>query len=115
MSWKMPDWFARVPRVVRVLIAVPLVLMLMGSLLQGAEEMAAEGIWWAIGGIGAALLLLTASVRNWPLLWNALGRLLRALLGERGARVTFGVLAVTFMLPCVAHATAGLLAAFGRV
>ncbi len=46
-------------------------------------------------------MLLAASIRNWPLLWNALGTLLRALLGERGARIAFGVIAVTFMLPCL--------------
>lgn len=105
MSWNTPDWLARVPRAIRVLIGVPLVFVIMGSLLASAEEIAAEGIWFAILGIGASLLLLVASIRNWPLLWNALGSLLRALLGERGARVAFGLLAITFMLPCLGRAS----------
>ncbi len=101
MSWTTPDWLARVPRAIRVLIGVPLVVVLMSSLLASGEEIAAEGIWFAIMGLAASLLLLTASIRNWPLLWNALGILLRALLGERGARVAFGLAAVAFMLPCL--------------
>ncbi len=112
MSWTTPDWLARVPRAIRLLIAAPIVMLLMSSLLVSGEEIAAEGIWFAILGLAASLLLLTAAIRNWPLLWNALGIVLRALLGERGARVVFGLLAITFMLPClmrtsVAFADAG--------
>lgn len=101
MSTNTPSWFARLPSVVRLPIAATLILMLVSGMYDTGEEIAAAGIWFAILGIGSSLFLLTAVVKNLPVLWNLLGMLLRGLVGERGARIVFGTLAVAFMTPCL--------------
>lgn len=63
-----------------------------------AREVGSTGIGWAIAGLVAGLFLLVAAIRNWPILWNPLGRLFRKLLGERGARMSLGFLGLAFAL-----------------
>jgi len=60
-----------------------------------------------VAALAAGAFLLVAAWRNWPVLWNALGQLLRALLGERAARVAFAVIAGLFMLPGAVGASLG--------
>jgi hypothetical protein len=72
-----------------------------------AEEMAHEGRIWAAGAIASGLLLLVAAWRNWPLLWNPLGVMLRYLLGERGARLAFGAVAVVFAISAALSMSSG--------
>ena len=62
-----------------------------------ACEMGGEGTMWMFVAAASGLLLLVASRRNWPLLWNPLGRILRALVGETMARVAFGAMALVFV------------------
>lgn len=86
------------PSVGRRVLGVLLTLFLALSVTSVGAEMGAErGVWPLIGAAGG-LLLLTAALLNWPLLWNPLGLLLRRLLGERGARVAFGCIAIVFAL-----------------
>lgn len=70
-------------------------LMLLAMVSTGAE-IGAEGGWFVALAMGSSLLLLVACVKNWPGLWNTLGRVLRTLLGERGARIALGLIAATF-------------------
>jgi len=75
----------------------------LGALASGATLMSG-GVGWSLAALGAGSLLLLASWRNWPPLWSVVGQLLRALVGERGARTVLGVVALLFMIPAGAGA-----------
>lgn len=99
----------RLPSVVRHLVGAVLVLLsAMSALVSGATLMS-DGPWWSAAALASGALLLVAAWRNWPMLWNALGQLLRALLGERPARAAFAAIAVSFMLPGAAGTALGYL------
>jgi hypothetical protein len=55
-------------------------------------------------GVSTGALLVISAWRNWPVLWNALGRLLRRLLGEPGARLALGCMGACFALGVMAGA-----------
>ncbi|MBC7844447.1 MAG: hypothetical protein H7099_19210 [Gemmatimonadaceae bacterium] len=55
----------------------------------------AWAIWLVLAG---SLLLIVAAMKNWRLQWNAFGRLMRYLIGERATRVYFVVAGVMFAL-----------------
>lgn len=86
------------PSVGRRLLGTALTLVLMLSVAATGVDMGAEGGVWPWVAAGSGLVLLVAAWRNSPILWNPLGRLLRALLGVRGARIAFGCVAAVFVL-----------------
>lgn len=100
---------ARLPTVVRRLLGAALALSLAMSAFVSGVELMTEGPWWSVAALAGGAFLLVATWRNWPVLWNALGQLLRALLGERSARVAFAVSAALFMLPGALGAALGAL------
>lgn len=75
-----------------------LTLLILLGFPDTTREMSRMGSGWAIGGIVTGLFLLVAAIRNWGLLWNPLGNLLRKLLGERGARMSLGLVGLAFAL-----------------
>ncbi len=83
---------------VRALFGGVLVVMLHASVASTASEIGAAGPAMRLLAVASSLLLLVASWRNWPMLWNPLGRGLRWLVGERITRVAFGTVALTFAL-----------------
>ncbi|MBK6845477.1 MAG: hypothetical protein IPN47_17330 [Gemmatimonadetes bacterium] len=99
MSTSSPSAVARPRRfaLVRALAGGVVILFLLASLVTTASEMGGEGTMWMFVAAASGLLLLVASWRNWPLLWNPLGRILRALVGETMARVAFGAMALVFV------------------
>lgn len=89
---------ASAPSLARRLLGSALTVVLTLSVALSGVDMGAEGGAWPWIAAGFGLLLVVAAWRNWPLLWNPLGKLLRTLLGERGARVAFACIALAFML-----------------
>lgn len=86
---------------VRAVAGGVLILFLLASVVTTASEMGGEGTTWMLVASASGLLLLVASWRNWPLLWNPLGRGLRWLVGERATRVAFGAIAIAFIVAAV--------------
>lgn len=86
------------PGVLQRTLGIVLTFILMLSMASVATEVEGMGTAWAAAFILAALLLLAAAWRNWPLLWNPLGQLMRKLLGERGARMAFGFVAASLIV-----------------
>jgi len=84
-------------RIGQRLVGVGLAALLTLAMLSSGHEMARGGLVWSIAATASGLLLLAAAWRNWPLLWNPLGKLLRTLLGEPGARAAFAVIAAAFL------------------
>lgn len=89
------------PGVSRRLLGIALTFVLIASTIEPAQEMGYMGSTWAAAAVASGLLLLVAAWKNWPLLWNPLGRMMRNLLGERWARVAFGAVAVVFAMSAV--------------
>lgn len=75
-----------------------LTLLILLGFPDTTREMGRMGSGWAIAGMVAGLFLLVAAIRNWGLIWNPVGRFLRKLLGERGARASLGFLGLVFAL-----------------
>jgi hypothetical protein len=95
------------PGVGRRLLGLALTLAIIAPIPVLAQELAYEGRIWVAGAVASSLLLLVAAWRNWPLLWNPLGVMLRSLLGERGARLAFAAVAVVFALSAAASMSSG--------
>ena len=94
----LPHTDAVAPSLGRRLLGVLLTLFLAFSVAVSGVDMGAEGVVWSGLAAATGMLLLVAAWLNLPLLWNPLGRLLRSLLGERGARIAFGCTAIAFIL-----------------
>lgn len=97
------------PTVASRLIGIALTALLAVGVFAVAGEMAADpGPVRYLGG-ALGLLLLVATIRNWPLLWRRGGERLRRQLGERGARVAYAIIAMAWLAPFAAYGTLVLL------
>lgn len=89
-------------RAFRVALGVALTAFFALSMLIFGVDLGSSGVWWMLVALATSMWMLLAAVGNWHHVWTAMGQLLRVLLGERGARIAIGVLAVAFALGAMA-------------